>query len=244
MALPKWNFRVTGRLGLAVVSVCVVLALAIALHHDVEPRDVAAWLASQKVFVGQHPGIAIAAYIVFYVAFAGLSLPGAWAVSVAGGALFGPWLGVPLVALSSTAGATVAMLASRYLFRDIVTARCPDLVERVSRSVAQDGARWLFAARLTPVLPFFAINIAVGLTRMPSSTFALVTCVGVFPLSLVYALAGAQFAKLERASDVFNVQILLPMVALAAATLLAKTLWRLRTGLSPEPFAGNDAATK
>ena len=113
---------------------------------------------------------------------------------MAGGGLFGPWLGIPLVSLASTAGATLAMLAARYLAREAVAARFPDFVARVDRGVARDGARWLFAARLTPVVPFFAVNLAAGLTQLPVLTFAAVTLVGAFPFAALYALAGAKLA--------------------------------------------------
>ena len=105
-----------------------------------EPRDLASWLVGRRAFVERNFVVSAVAYFAVYVAFAALSLPGAWTISVAGGALFGPWLGVPLVSLSSTAGATVAMLASRYLFRGAVERRFPDFVERVDRGLARDGA--------------------------------------------------------------------------------------------------------
>ena len=244
MAKPGWNIRVGRRSGLAVAAIVVVITLGFALHLEVDPRQAMAWLASQRAFVGHNPFAAVAAYFAFYVAFAALSAPGAWTVSVAGGALFGPWLGAPLVAVSSTAGATVAMLAARYLFRESVVARFPDLAERVGRGVERDGARWLFAARLTPVVPFSAINIAVGLTRMPAALFTAVTCLGVFPLSVLYALAGAEFGTIERPSNVFSVPVLLALLALAAAPFLVKHLGRRRSGRSAEPLAGNDAATR
>lgn len=240
---PGWNVWVGRRSALSVAAIVVLVTLGVALHFAVEPRQATAWLASQRAFVDHNPFSAMAAYFAFYVAFAALSAPGAWAVSVAGGALFGPWLGAPLVAVSSTVGATAAMLAARYLFRESVVARFPDLAERVGRGVERDGARWLFAARLTPVVPFSAINIAIGLTRMPAALFAAVTCLGVFPLSVMYALAGAQFVTIQRPSDVLNVPVLLTLLALAAAPFLVKSLGRQRSSRSAEPLAGSETAT-
>lgn len=71
-------------------------------------------------FYQQQPGWVISVYSISYVAMAALSLPGAGMMSLAGGALFGFWIGVPIVLLSATLGATLAFLAARYLFRDWV----------------------------------------------------------------------------------------------------------------------------
>lgn len=210
--------------------VLIISAAALALHEAVSPQAALAEVKGWRDFAGAHLPVAAPAYVVFYAAFSGLSLPGAWIVSVAGGALFGPWLGVPLVSLSSTAGATLAMLLARYVARDAVAARFPDFVARVDRGVAHDGARWLFAARLTPVIPFFVINLAVGLTKMPVGVFALVTTVGSFPLAALFALAGAGLASISRPSDVFSAPILAALLALAAAPFAAKGFGQWRAG--------------
>ena len=214
------------------VVLAAIAAGVVAFAHGLEPRRVAASLIDARAFVGGHPIAAASGYAVLYVAFAALALPGIWTMSVAGGALFGPWLGVPLVSLSSTAGATVAMIAARYLFRDAAAARFPAFVERVDRGVARDGARWLFAARLTPVIPFFAINLAIGLTRMPARVFALITLLGALPIVVVYVLAGQAFATIEHPGDVLGWRVLAALFALALAPFGAKALgkWRASRG--------------
>ncbi len=214
--------KVGSRLGGGALVVAAIAALWLIAAHGFGAWG--PWLAAQQRVVAVHPLAAAALYFVAYVAFAALSLPGAWAISVAGGALFGAWFGPPLVSLSSTAGATLAMLGARYLFRDAVAARFPDFVARVDRGVAEDGARWLFAARLTPIIPFSIVNLAVGLTRMRAATFALVTMVGAFPFAFVYAEAGAQLSTVERPSDILSLKLVLLLLALAALPFAAKTV--------------------
>ena len=220
----------TGKRGFGWLGAALVLgllALALVWARAFDPHAAMAWLVARRAQADAHPVMAAAAYFGAYVAFAALSLPGAWAVSVAGGALFGPWLGPPMVSISSTAGATLAMLAARYVFRDAVAARFPDLAARVDRA---DGVRWLFAARLTPVIPFFAVNLAVGLTRMRAATFALVTMIGAAPFALLYALAGARLATIASPSDVLSPGLLAIFAAVGFAPLLAGAVgrWRAR----------------
>lgn len=186
------------------------------------------WIDAQRSVVAAHPVASAVIYFLAYLAFTALSLPGAWIISGAGGVLFGAWIGPPLVSLSSTAGATVAMLAARYLFRDAVAARFSDFVARVDRGVAQDGARWLFAARLMPIIPFFAVNLAAGLTRISVATFAAITMIGALPFVLLDTEAGAQLARVQRPSDLFGIRLLLLFMSLAIFPFLTKRIgsWR------------------
>ncbi len=225
-AMANKTHRLDRRLAIGGVSLLLVLGVAGWLGATQDFGAWRLWLTARQGFVAGHEIAAATLYFLAYLVFAALSLPGAWAISVAGGALFGAWLGPPLVSLSSTAGATLAMLGARYLFRDAVAARFPDFVARVDHSVTENGARWLFAARLTPIIPFFVVNLAVGLTRMRAAVFALVTMVGAFPFAFLYAEAGAKLAAIERPSDVLSLNLVLLLLALAALPFAARSVGR------------------
>lgn len=72
-----------------------------------------------------------------------LSIPGAAILTLLGGALFSLWEGVLLVSFASTLGATLAMLASRYLLRDGVQRRFTLQMKTVNAGMARDGAGYL-----------------------------------------------------------------------------------------------------
>ncbi len=209
------------RTALVVLAGVTLTALAVAATR-LDLASLAAWLAARRAFVADHVIASAAVYFAVYVGFAALSLPGVWAIAVAGGALFGPWLGAPLALASSTAGATVAMLTARYLLRDAVAARFPDFVAKANAGVARDGARWLLAARLTPFIPFFVVNITAGLTRMKAPVFASVSFIGAAPLAVAYGLAGARLATIERASDVVSAPAIAVLAALGLATFVLR----------------------
>jgi uncharacterized membrane protein YdjX (TVP38/TMEM64 family) len=220
--------RLGRRAGWIIAAVFVALIAGLAISGAADLHRAAASLVAAKDWTGAHLLVAATAYVALYVAFSALSLPGVWTMSVAGGAVFGSWLGVPLVSLSSTLGATVAMLLARYVLRDAVEARFPDFVARINRGVERDGARYLFAARLTPLVPFCAVNLGVGLTRMSVRAFAAVTLVGSLPLVVLYVLAGQQFASIHAPQDILSVRIVVALVAIAAAPFVAKRLGRWR----------------
>ncbi|HXT06677.1 MAG TPA: VTT domain-containing protein [Roseiarcus sp.] len=225
--------RLDRRLALGGLALLLLLGAAAWLSATQDIASWRLWLTAQQDFVVRREVAAAALYFLAFLIFSALSLPGAWALSVAGGALFGAWLGPPLVSVSSTAGATLAMLGARYLFRDAVAARFPDFVARVDRGVAGSGARWLFAARLTPIIPFSVVNLAVGLTQMRVTTFALVTMVGASPFAFLYAEAGAKLATIERPSDILSLKLVLLLLALAALPFVAKRVGKRRAS-TPE----------
>ena len=172
----------------------------------------------------QHPWTFAFGYLALYVMVTGLSLPGAGVLSLAGGALFGFWLGLLLVSIAATAGATLAMLAARYLLRDLVRGRYGPLFERIDRGLARDGVLYLFMLRLTPLVPFFAINLAMGLTRMPARTFWWVSQVGMLPVMAVFLYLGTELSAIESLRDVLSPGMLLGLSLLAAVPPVARVV--------------------
>jgi uncharacterized membrane protein YdjX (TVP38/TMEM64 family) len=124
-----------------------------------------------------------------YVAVTASSLPFATALTLLGGAVFGRWMATGLVSLGATLGACGAMLLSRFLLRDWVTRRFGDRLEPIQAKINTEGRYYLFALRLTPIVPFFVVNLAIGLTRMSVPNFAWVSCIGMLPGIWIYANA-------------------------------------------------------
>jgi len=185
-------------------------------------------LAAAKAFAALHPAAAAAGFLLAYVALAALAVPAAWFMGLAAGALFGPWLGVPLAVASAAAAATVAMLLARHLFRDRVERRWPALRARLGAAAGADGAAALLAARLIPVLPFALVNVAAGLSPMPTGAFAAITAVGVLPLASIYGLAGAELGAVTSPADLLTARTTALLCLLAIAPLAARALTRRR----------------
>jgi dihydrolipoamide dehydrogenase len=178
-------------------------------------------IAAYRTF---HPFLAAAIYGLLYVAVTGLSLPGAAVLTLAGGAVFGLLWGTVIVSFASTIGATLAFLASRFLFRDAVKARFGERLKAIDSGIARDGAFYLFTLRLVPAFPFFVINLLMGLTAIPTRTFYWVSQVGMLPGTLVYVNAGTQLAKIESLSDILSPGLLLSFALLGLFPLLARRL--------------------
>ena len=131
--------------------------------------------------------LTIAVFFIGYVAATALSLPGAVILTLAAGAIFGLVTGLIIVSFASTLGATCAFLISRFLFRDSVQSKFGQHLETINKGVKEEGAFYLFTLRLIPAVPFFAVNLLMGLTPIKTVVYALVSQLGMLPgLSLIH----------------------------------------------------------
>jgi pyruvate/2-oxoglutarate dehydrogenase complex dihydrolipoamide dehydrogenase (E3) component/uncharacterized membrane protein YdjX (TVP38/TMEM64 family) len=174
--------------------------------------------------VAAQPWLAAALFFLAYVAVTALSLPGAALMTLLAGALFGLLQGFVLVSFASTMGASLAMLSSRFLLRDWVQTRFGKRLGGINAGIEREGAFYLFALRLVPVFPFFLINLAMGLTRLPLRTYWWVSQLGMLPGTLVYVNAGRELGQLDSLAGILSPGVLGAFVLLGVFPLLARKL--------------------
>jgi uncharacterized membrane protein YdjX (TVP38/TMEM64 family) len=158
------------------VVAIVLLALIIAFFvFDLGHYFSLAYLkSSQAQFAAlydNHPAAVIGVFFAIYVAVTALSFPGAAVMTLAAGAIFGLLAGTIIVSFASSIGATLAFLAARFVLRDSVQSRFGARLAEIDKGVAKEGAFYLFTLRLVPLVPFFVINLLMGLTKMKTATF-------------------------------------------------------------------------
>lgn len=168
------------------------------------------------------PVLLSAVYFLIYVGVTALSLPGAAIMTLAGGAIFGLGWGFLLVSFASTLGATLAMLVARFLLHDWVRQRFNRQMDKLDSGIQREGAFYLFALRLVPAVPFFVLNLAMGLTKMKVRTFWWVSQLGMVAGTLVYVNAGTQLAQISSPGDVLSPGLLGAFVLLGLFPILAK----------------------
>ncbi|BDT71277.1 soluble pyridine nucleotide transhydrogenase [Comamonadaceae bacterium OS-4] len=209
-------------IGLAITSF-VVLDLGRYLSLDAL-RQSQASLASAYA---ENPWSLRAGFFAVYVAVASLSLPGAAILTLAGGGVFGLGWGLLLVSFASSVGATVSFLAARFVLRDAVQARFGSRLTEINQGIARDGALYLFSLRLIPVVPFFVINLLMGLTTLRTRTFYWVSQLGMLAGTAVYVNAGTRLAELQSLKDVASPEVLGAFVLLGLFPLIAKAVMNL-----------------
>lgn len=222
MTRDRW-FRLL-LLALAVAAV-VVFYLA-GLHEQLRWETVRSRIEYWKRLADEHLLVSLAVFFLLYVTATALSLPVALILSLVGGALFGRWVGVGVVSVASTCGASLAFLGSRYLFRESVRKRFGDRLLALDHGIERDGAWYLLTLRMAPYVPFFLINLGLGLTPMRLATFALVSWVGMLPATFVLVNAGTELAALETPSDALSPTFVVSLALIGLLPLGVRLLLR------------------
>jgi len=206
------------------------------LHHYLTFEAIKGWQGEARDFYQQRPLAALAGFFLFYLLVVALSLPGGALLGLLAGAVFGVLAGTVVVSFASTIAATLACALSRYLLRDLVRGKFPQVLATVDRGMAREGAFYLFSLRLIPAVPFFAINLVMGLTSLRLRTYYWVSQLGMLPGTLVFVNAGNELGRLTSPAGIFSPRLLLAFALLGLLPLIAKRLldfYRSRGQLYP-----------
>ena len=168
-----------------------------------------------------------AAFVALYAIATLLFVPGSL-LSLAGGALFGPVWGVVINLVGATSGAVLAFLAARYIAGDLVTRRAGPRLREVIAGVEAEGWRFVAIVRLVPLIPFNALNYALGLTRVQLVPYAVASLICMVPGAIAYTWAGHAGRDVAARGVAALPQLLPALGALVAVALLPRLVRRLR----------------
>ena len=169
------------------------------------------------------PFLFVAGYALATVLF----LPGS-VLTIAGGALFGPVAGTLYSLTGATLGATLAFLAARYLASDWVARSTGGRLAEFVKGVEAEGWRFVAFVRLVPLLPFNALNYALGLTRIPVGQYVIASYLAMLPGAAAYTYLGYAGREAFAGSDALMRHGLIALALLAAALFLPRLARRLR----------------
>ena len=170
------------------------------------------------------PALVIAAFFAIYVAVTAISLPGAAILTLAAGAIFGLLVGTIIVSFASSIGATIAFLAARFIMGETVQKKFGQRMAEINTGVDKEGAFYLFTLRLVPLVPFFVINLLMGLTKMKTWTFYWVSQVGMLLGTLVFVNAGTELAKISSLKGILTPGLIGSFILLGIFPIIAKKI--------------------
>lgn len=180
--------------------------------------------AALQTIVTRHPIVSVAVYFAAYIAATTLSFPGAIILTLGAGALFGVVEGSILVSFAASLGASLAFLTARFLLRAFALARFPGLLARIDQGIVRDGAWYLVSLRLVPAIPFVAVNLLAGLTKLSLRQFYVASQIGMLPATIIYVNAGAGLATLGNHGAILTPRLILGLLLLAALPVVAPRL--------------------
>jgi len=210
---------------LLIVATAALVAfgfIALDLNHYLTLDGVKVGLVQFEAQRAASPmGIGIGFFTLYVVATA-LSVPGALILTLAAGALFGPFAGTVIVSFASSIGATLAFLASRYVLRDAIQRRFGERLKAINDGMSKDGKLYLFTLRLVPIFPFFLVNLLMGLTPVRTLSYYWITQLGMLAATVVYVNAGTQLAQISSLSGIVSPTLMVSFALLGVFPMVAK----------------------
>jgi dihydrolipoamide dehydrogenase len=169
----------------------------------------------------------IGLFLIVYILSTAFSLPGATILTLAGGAIFGLGTGTVVVSFGSTIGATCAFFGSRYLFKSGIQEKFGQKLHGINEGIKRDGAFYLLSLRLVPAVPFFLINLLMGLTPIKTFTFYWVSQLGMLPGTIVYVNAGQQLSQIDGLQGILSPGLILSFTLLGIFPWIAKSVLQI-----------------
>jgi len=163
-------------------------------------------------------------FSLIYIISAALALPFALMLTILSGAIFGLTLGIIIASFSSTIGATICFLISRYIAKDFIQNKYKKQLLKFNEGFKKEGAFYLFAIRLTPIFPFFIVNIVMGLLQITTIKFYFISQIAMLPATLLYVYAGVQISTLKSISDITSPELLILLFLIGIFPILSKKL--------------------
>ena len=161
-------------------------------------------------------------FFILYIVVTAFALPFAALKTILAGALFGLIPGVILTSFASSIGSTLCLLMSRFILRDHVEKKYSKYLDKVNEGIKRDGIYYLFFLRLSPIFPFFIINLVFGLTKMKAMTFYLVSQIGMLIGTVVFVNAGVQLSKINRFEDILSLELIISFILIGLVPLIIR----------------------
>lgn len=176
---------------LALFVALLALVLHQEWHHHLSLERLATDEMALRAAVAERPLLATLVYAAIYVAIVALSVPGAAALTLAGGFLFG-WLTAGLVTVvAATLGATAVFLVARSTLGAFLAARAGPRLAALADGFRRDAFSYLLFLRLVPAFPFWLVNLAPALLDVRLSTYVIATFAGIVPGTFAFAVIGS-----------------------------------------------------
>jgi uncharacterized membrane protein YdjX (TVP38/TMEM64 family) len=216
---------------IALIGAGLILALSMGWQKYLSFDVLTQQSGALKALVETKPVMVIGAFMAIYIFATAIAMPGAIWLTIAGGFLFGPFLGTALSASSATIGATLLFFAAQSALGGSLRSRAGGLIDKLEKGFQENAFSYLLTLRLLPIAPFFGVNLAAAFLGVPIRTFIIATAIGILPGGFVYAWLGSGIEHVIASGAkpdlkiIFSPQVLGPLLGLAALALLP-TVWK------------------
>ena len=169
---------------------------------------------------------------ILWVVMAGFGLP----VALLAGFIFGKWLGISILLIGMTIGATILYILGNYFFKEVIKEKFLNKFKNLEIKFKKSEFIYLLAYRLIGGIPFALSNVLPCIFNVRASNFFWATLIGLAPQLFLLVSIGSGLEKIieqnleaPRIIDlIYSPDLYIPMltfVALIIITIIAKKIF-------------------
>lgn len=144
-----------------------------------------------EILYNRHPIRSYIIYAATYFILASLGVPGIRYFLILAASILNIYLVIIISLIAGGLGLIPAYLAGRFIFQDLIHNRYKKHITKVQQSFSDDGLQYLFALRLSALIPNIIINLIFGATELVRfSSYMLVSILALLPNILLYVSLG------------------------------------------------------
>jgi uncharacterized membrane protein YdjX (TVP38/TMEM64 family) len=175
-------------------------------------------------FTEAHYAQALVIAFCAYVAATSFGIPSGTLFALLLGFLFGRWVATGLIVIGGTIGASLLFVTVRYLFADAIRRRFGSRAKRIEDGFTRNAFSWMLFLRLTPMVPYFLVNLIPTVTGIRLRTYALATLIGIIPVTFVFTNLGQTLGRIESTRDLLSPETLTALALLGVLALIPVVL--------------------
>ena len=205
--------------------IAFVLAVAFYSNHLFSFENLINLKEFVKNYYLSYPYFTKIIFCTVYILSISAFLPVAAFLTIFSGVIFGLLEGTILALFSACLGALGSFFFVRYFFYQYALKYQSKPFQKFSESFKTYGSIYLFAARMTPIFPFFLVNIFMALMPIKMSQFFLISLLGMAPITFIFAYAGTVLDQINSYDDILSLKLIITLTAIGSIPLIVKLIF-------------------
>jgi uncharacterized membrane protein YdjX (TVP38/TMEM64 family) len=171
-------------------------------------------------------------FTIIWVVMAGFGSP----IALLGGFIFGKWLGIFILIIGMSIGATILYMLSNYFFKEVIKEKFLDKFKNLEMKFKKSEFIYLLFFRLIGGIPFAIANVLPCIFNVRVSNFFWATLIGITPPLFLIVSIGSGLEKIieqnleaPKIMDlIYSPDIYIPILAFAVLiiiTIVAKKIF-------------------
>jgi len=209
---------------LALASIGVVSAVYVGMDDRIGIDLLREHQHTLSGLVTNQPVLAGILFTAVYAALVATSMPGLALFTMAGGYLFGWFLGAFYTMIAATIASTIIFLLARSAFGAAMRERAGPMIQRFARGFKESALSYVFVMHLVPILPYMVVTTLPAACGVPLHVYMFSAFFGILPATVLLSRIGSGLGDILSTDGPINPSSFMTtdiIVSIAGLALLA-----------------------